>query len=204
MTREDAVPTVNRSAVLLATVGGLGILATIAQALRLGTVLFPIALLYFVLPIVLIIAAIPLAFGSRRLGSVVGPSLLGRILFIAWAVFTAISQIVFLAEFSDSNSVLLEVETVRQVASLLAAACGIVAGVIILNTGPRTLARGSLIFGVVLYAVSESLFFAQTPVLGMWWGIPLALGQLLIGISYLHSGLEDAASVPESPESLAE
>jgi hypothetical protein len=79
-----------------------------------------------------------------------------------------------------------------------------VAGVIILNSGPRTLARGSLFLGVFLYALSEGLFFAQTPEIGAWWGVPLAIGQLLVGISYLRSGLPDAAPVPEGAESLAE
>ena len=204
MTRENGVPTTNRSAVLLAIVGAIGILASISQELQVGPVLFAMVLLYVVLPIVLIIAAIPLGVGSRQLRSVVGPSILGRVLFIAWAVFTAASQLAFLGELGQSPEVLLQVETVRQVVSLAAMASGIVAGVIILNSGPRTLARGAMFLGVFLYALSEGLFFAQTPAVGAWWGVPLALGQLLIGISFICSGLPDAASVPETPESLAE
>ena len=204
MTRNDAVPTINRSAVLLVVVGALGILSNSAAALHLLPTVFTAAVTFLLLPILLVIAGIPLGVGSSRLRSVVGPSIIGRVLFVAWAVLTAGSQLAFLAELTDDTRILDSAETVRQVLSLLAAATGILAGVIILNSGPRTLGRGSLIFGVVLFAMSESLFFAQTPVIGVWWGVPLALGQLLIGVSYLHSGLSDVAPVPERPESLAE
>jgi hypothetical protein len=204
MKPEDAAPNANRSAVQLALVGGIGILASASIALNIGAPVFADALVFVVLPVVLIVAGIRLAVGSKYFGSVVGPSRLGRILFIAWAVSTAVSQMLFLGEFGDIKATTLEVETIRQVVSLVAAATGILAGVIILNSGPRTLARGSLIFGVALYALSESLLYAQMPAIGGWWGVPLAIGQLLIGISYLHSGLSDAAPVPEGAESLAE
>jgi hypothetical protein len=204
MTREDAAPTVNRSAVQLALVGGIGILASASIALNIGAPVFADALVFVVLPLVLLIAGIRLAVGSTHFGSVVGPSRLGRILFIAWAVSTAASQMLFLGEFGDIRATTLEVETIRQVVSLVAAVSGILAGVIILNSGPRTLARGGLIFGVVLYALSESLLYAQTPAIGGWWGLPLAIGQLLIGISYVRTGMPDAAPVPEGTESLAE
>ncbi len=202
MSREDA-PTVNRAAVQLAVVGAIGILAALSTGLH-TVPFFAAALSYAVLPVVLVVVSVPLALGNRRFRSVVGPSIVGRVLFILWAVSTALSQIALLGELSDDRSTSLQVETARQVLSLVAAASGIIAGVIILNSGPRSLARSSLIFGVVLFAVSESLLYAQTPVLDAWWGVPLALGWLLMGLSYLHSGLPDAAPVPEGPESLAE
>jgi hypothetical protein len=191
--------------VLLTAVGVLAVIAVVVGALQLAPVVFAFGLNFVVLPIVLVVAAVPLAFGRGTVASVTGTSRVGRILFLAWAVLSALSQLAFTIELGSTLQVAQTVEIVRLLIAVLAVAAGVAAAVVILLAGVAVgFARVSLFLAVLLFAVTELGYLGAFGAFGLWGDLPRAVGLLVLGLSYWRVGLPEARTVPDQGESLAE
>lgn len=198
-------PVSNRGGVLLTAVGVLSVLAVVIGALQIVPGPFAFGLNFVVLPVVLVVAAVPLAFGRSRVAGVAGRSRLGRILFLAWAVLSAVSQLAFIIELASTLQVAQTVEIVRLLVAVLAVVAGVAAAVVILLAGVAVgFARVSLFLAILLFAVTELGYLGAFGAFGLWGDLPRALGLLVLGLSYWRVGLPVTGSVPDQGESLAE
>jgi hypothetical protein len=204
-TASTDAPTSNRGGVLLTSVGALSTLAVVVGALGLVPGVFAFGLNFVVLPIVLVIAAVPLAFGASRVAGVAGSSRSGRILFLAWAALSAVSQLAFIIELGSTLQVAQLVEIVRLFIAVLAIVAGVTAAVAILLARVAVgFARVSLFLAVLLFAVTELGYLGAFGAFGLWGDLPRAVGLLVLGLSYWRVGLPITGSVPDRYESLAE
>jgi hypothetical protein len=231
MTVAPASPRVrNWGAVLLVIVAAVLLVLTglndlgfaLAGAFGNGVTLSLDALNYLLAPLALAIATIPLALGTRRLAAVPGSSIVGRILFLAWGVLTAVTQIAYLATLSDNFTQVSEAQDVREWIEVVVVIAGVIAAVFVARGRvARGFARASLFVAIALFALTEYLFATQSfgdfSLSGSFdlrgfvtlylWDLPRLVGLLVLGISYWRTGTqlpEHATRVTDEPKSLAE
>lgn len=174
-----------------------------------------------VVPIALIVGFVPLAFGSRRLRSIVGDSWRSRTWLFAAPIVAALAEqfgsepvipaVIYPdGEHYDINSELNLAFFVLALATVL----GFVAGIAVVRAGIATgLARWSLLVTVVLILATVVLnYFGWVLDWYSWLDLPRSLGLLVLGVSYWRVGIRSTVpaepvaepSVTEPAKSLAE